>query len=40
MQDRVDALEGELSIASEPGAGTTVRIEVPVSSALSTVKAP
>ncbi len=30
MQDRVDALEGELAVASAPGQGTTVRIKVPL----------
>lgn len=30
MRDRVDALEGELEIRSEPGDGTTVRGRVPV----------
>ena len=30
MQDRVDALEGSLTTASAPGAGTTVRIRIPV----------
>ena len=29
MQDRVDALEGELAVASAPGQGTRVRIKVP-----------
>ncbi len=32
MQDRVDALEGELVIASAPGTGTTVRIQIPARS--------
>ncbi len=29
MQDRVDASDGELAVASAPGQGTTVRIKVP-----------
>jgi len=29
MQDRVDALDGDLVLASTPGGGTTVRIELP-----------
>jgi signal transduction histidine kinase len=32
MQDRVDALEGSLATASVPGAGTTVRIRIPLTS--------
>ena len=30
LADRLDALGGEIAIASEPGAGTTVRGRVPV----------
>jgi len=30
LRDRVDALDGELEIASPPGGGTTVRVELPL----------
>jgi signal transduction histidine kinase len=30
MHDRVDALDGELSFASAPGAGTTVTVRLPL----------
>ena len=33
MRDRVEALSGRLSIASEPGAGTTIEAEIPLRSA-------
>jgi signal transduction histidine kinase len=29
MQDRIDALEGELEVVSSPGSGTTVTGRVP-----------
>jgi signal transduction histidine kinase len=32
LRGRVEALDGELSVVSEPGAGTTVRAELPCAS--------
>jgi signal transduction histidine kinase len=32
LADRIGALDGELTIASEPGAGTTIRAEIPCAS--------
>jgi len=33
LRDRIDALDGSISVASEPGGGTTVAVRIPLGSA-------
>jgi signal transduction histidine kinase len=33
LRDRIDALDGSIRVASEPGGGTTVAVRIPLGSA-------